>query len=81
MSLEVIKMMTYDEIYEDKEKDEQLKCMNCGTTEDVKEREAPSGSFLPRCPSCLTKRWNQFYNSDSEQMGVGYEGSEEDLWG
>jgi len=56
----------------DKESEEKLKCMNCGTTEDVKNRE---------CPSCLIKRWNQWRNSKSEQMGVGYEGSEEDLWG
>lgn len=31
--------------------------------------EAPSGSFLPRCPECNDKRWKQFMNSKSEQLG------------
>jgi NAD-dependent SIR2 family protein deacetylase len=45
----------------------QLHCMDCGKVIDRK-REAPSGSFLPRCEKCNDKRWKQHYGSESEQL-------------
>ena len=58
--------------------EEPMVCMSCGKLIDMK-REAPSGSFLPRYEKCNVKRWKQYYNSESEQLGYGY--NWDDPWG
>lgn len=64
---------------------EKLECMDCGTTEDVENRQAPSGSYLPRCPTCIDERWKK--NAETEKrLGVVCwsdcdEPSQEDMWG
>jgi len=47
---------------------EEIRCMDCGKPIKHK-REAPSGSFLPRCSKCNRKRWRQYFDSESEQIG------------
>ena len=54
---------------ESRERDhEKMKCMDCGKA-IIKRMEAPSGSYLPRCPHCNAKRWKQFHESETEQHG------------
>jgi hypothetical protein len=52
--------------------------MDCG--EEISERrQAPSGSMLPRCEDCNSKRWKQYSLSPTEQAGYGYNPDSE--WG
>ena len=56
-----------------------MKCMDCGKPIKQK-REAPSGSWLPRCAKCNDKRWKKHYSSESEQLGKTSPGIGSNEW-
>jgi len=54
-------------------KSEPFRCMDCG--KPIREKkQAPSGSMIPRCSECNSKRWKQHYASESEQLGTASPG-------
>jgi len=62
--------------------EEDLKCMDCGKPIDHK-REAPSGSMIPRCEKCNSKRWRQHQKDiDNPRSAVtGQQYNWDDPWG
>ena len=62
---------------------DELRCMDCGKKID-RRREAPSGSFIPRCEKCNSKRWQQYQKQCEDPhscVGLPPLSREEDMWG